>query len=62
MAQEEKPRPKQDALNEKSTLEKDLLLGLHKKRDYGLETDQDRKEMNVRKNSLQELEKKSKER
>ena len=38
-------------------MEKDLLVGLQKKRDYGLETDQDRKEMRTRLEKLANLEK-----
>lgn len=47
-------------MSDKITLEKDLLIGLQKKRDYGLETVQDKKERSKRMETLEKLEKEMK--
>ena len=49
--------PKQKELAEQITMEKDLLVGLQRKRDYGMDTDHDRKEIQTRLENLSTLEK-----
>ena len=44
----QKPTPKQDELNVANGVEKDMLLLAHKKRDHGLLTQEDRKELKSR--------------
>ena len=47
--------PKQDEIKEKIEFEKDILLGLHKKRDKGVMSSKDWEELRKREKTLDEL-------
>ena len=51
------PTPKQDEIKEKIEFEKDILLGLHKKRDKGMMSSKDWEELRKREKTLDELKK-----